>query len=73
MYLTDKLLYHSKSSNSSLKRLMDLMYANQRQCRYSDSLLSHSQEEADTLLILHALTVPRDADVVVFSLDTDVL
>ena len=38
-----------------------------------DVLLTHSQEEADTLLILHALTVDKDAELVVDSPDTDVL
>jgi len=38
-----------------------------------DSLLTHSQEEADTLLILHAVSVPREAELVVSSPDTDVL
>ena len=38
-----------------------------------DSLLTHSQEEADTLLILHAVSVPREADLVVSSPDTGVL
>lgn len=38
-----------------------------------DSLLTHSQEEADTLLILHAVSVPHEAEVVVSSPDTDVL
>src|SRR5579872_3508689 len=38
-----------------------------------DSLLTHSQEEADTLLILHAVSVPHEAELVVSSLDTDVL
>ena len=38
-----------------------------------DSLLSHRQEEADTLLILHALNVPNDTELVVSSPDTEVL
>jgi len=38
-----------------------------------DSLLTHSQEEADTLLILHAVSVPHEAELVVSSPDTDVL
>ena len=33
----------------------------------------HSQEEADTLLILHAVSVPHEAELVVSSPDTDVL
>jgi len=41
-----------------------------------DSLLTRSQEEAeeaDTLLILHAVSVPQDAELVLSSPDTDVL
>lgn len=37
-----------------------------------DIVCSHSQEEADTLLILHALTIDKDAELVVDSPDTDV-
>ena len=33
------------------------------------SLLTHSQEEADTLLILHAVSVPHEAELVVSSPD----
>ena len=36
-----------------------------------DSLLTHSQEEADTLLVLHALTVLNESELVVSSTDTD--
>jgi len=38
-----------------------------------DSLLTHSQEEADMLLILHAVSVPHETEFVVSSPDTDVL
>ena len=38
-----------------------------------DSLLTRSQEKADTLLILHAVSVPQEAELVVSSPDTDVL
>jgi len=37
-----------------------------------DVLLTHSQEGADTLLILHALTAEKDAELVIDSPDTDV-
>jgi len=36
-------------------------------------LLTHNQDKADTLLILHALTVRKEAVFVVSSPDTDVL
>ena len=35
--------------------------------------MTHSQEEADTLLLLHALSIDRHAEVVTASPDTDVL
>ena len=38
-----------------------------------DSLLTHSQEEADTLLILHAISVPHERELVVSSPFTGVL
>ena len=37
-----------------------------------ESLRTHSHEEADTLLILHALTVDKDAEVTIDSPDTDI-
>ena len=37
------------------------------------SLLSHSQEEADTIMVLHAASVNKDTHLVVFSPDTVVL
>ena len=45
----------------------------ERNVHIPESLLSHNQEEADTIMILHAATVHKDADLVVFSPDTDVL
>lgn len=38
-----------------------------------EMLLTHSQEEVDTLLLLHALILPSEAELVVSSPDTDVL
>ena len=38
-----------------------------------DILLTHSHEEADTLIVLHALTIQKDAEVIVDSPDTDVI
>ena len=37
-----------------------------------DNLASHSQEEADTLLLLHATTISDDAELTISSPDTDV-
>ena len=36
-----------------------------------DNLASHSQEEADTLLLLHATTINDDAELTLSSPDTD--
>ena len=40
--------------------------------RVPSTLFTHSQEEADTLLLLHVLTIDRDAEVVIDSPDTHV-
>ena len=73
-YLADKVVRHSKSSNNRLKKLMVTSGTQTKgNVDIPCSLLTHSQEEADTLLVLHALNVPNDAQLVVSSLDTDVL
>ena len=73
-YLADKVLHHSKSSNNRLKKLMVTSGTQTKgNVDIPCSLLTHSQEEADTLLLLHALNVSSDADLVVSSPDTDVL
>ena len=46
---------------------------NQGNVDIPDSLFIHSQEEEDTLLKLHTVRVPREAELVVSSPDTDVL
>lgn len=38
-----------------------------------DLLLTHSQEEAGTLLVLHGVSLPNDTEFVVSSPDTDVV
>ena len=73
-YLADKVVCHSKSSNNRLKKLMVTSGTQTKgNVDIPDSLLTHSQEEADTLLVLHALTVLNEAELVVSSPDTDVL
>ena len=73
-YLADKVLHHSKSSNNRLKKLMVTSGTQTKgNVDIPCSLLTHSQEEADTLLLLHALNVSSDADLVVSSPDTYVL
>ena len=72
-YLADKVVCHSKSSNNRLKKLMVTSGTQTKgNVDIPDSLLTHSQEEADTLLVLHALTVLNEAELV-SSPDTDVL
>ena len=72
--LANKVLSHSKSSNNRLKKLMVTSGTQTKgNVDVPNSLLTHSQEEADTLLLLHALNVPSDAELVISSPDTDVL
>ena len=72
--LADKVLHHSKSSNNRLKKLMVTSGTQTKgNVDIPCSLLTQSQEEADTLLLLHALNVSSHADLVVSSPDTDVL
>ena len=73
-YLADMVVHHSKSSNNRLKKLMVTSGTQTKgNVDIPSSLLTHSQEEADTLIVLHALTVPNDTELVVSSPDTDVL
>lgn len=73
-YLADKVVCHSKSSYNRMKKLMVTSGTQTNgNVDIPDSLLTHSQEEADTLLVLHALTVLNEAELVVSSPDTDVL
>ena len=73
-YLADKVLSHSKSSNNTLKKVMVTSGTQTKgNVDIQDLLLTHSQEEADTLLLLHAITVPKEAELFVSSPDTDVL
>lgn len=73
-YLANKALKHSLSLNNALKRFMVTSGTETRgNVDIPDSLGTHTQEEADTLLILHAVGVPHEAQLVVSSPDTDVL
>ena len=73
-YLADKVVCHSKSPNSGLKIFMVTSGAQTKgNVAVPVSLLTHSQEEADTLVVLHALTVLNDTARVVNSPDTGVL
>jgi len=73
-YLAVKCLAYSKSPVSKIKKFFVTSGTETKgNTSIPDVLLTHSQEEADTLLIFHALTVDKDAELVVDSLDTDVL
>ncbi|KAK6182328.1 hypothetical protein SNE40_010039 [Patella caerulea] len=71
-FLADKVERHSRSSNNRMKKfIVTSGTQNKGNVDIPDSLLSHSHEEAATLLILHAVNAPHDADLVVSSPDTD--
>ena len=73
-YLADKVVHHSKSSNSRLRNIMMISGTQTKgNVAIPDVLITHSQEEANILLVLHTLTVPNEAKLVVSSPDTDVL
>ena len=73
-YLADKVLSHSKSCNNTLKKVMVTSGTQTKgNVDIPDLLLTHNQEETDTLLLLHAITVPKEAELFVSSPDTDVL
>jgi hypothetical protein len=73
-YLADEAVRHSRSSNNRLKKFMVTSGTQTKgNVDIPDSLLTHSQEEADTLMILHAVSVPHEVELVVSSPDTDVL
>ena len=69
-----KCLTYSKSPVSKLKKfLVTSGTETNGNTSIPDVLLTHSQEEADNLLILHALMVDKDAELVIDSPDTDIL
>jgi len=57
-YLADKVVRHSRSSNKRLKKFMVTSRTHSTGIAdIPDLLLTHSQEEAHMLLILHAVSV----------------
>ena len=73
-YLAQKVISHSKSKANLLRRcLVTSGTKTEGNFAVPKSLLTHSQEEADTIMILHAATVSAHAKLVVYSPDTDVL
>ena len=73
-YLAQKILHHSRSQFNRLKKcIVTYGTISEGNIDVPASLLTHSQEEADTVMLLHAANVPKDVDLVVCSPDTDVL
>jgi len=65
-YLAVKRLTYSRSTVSKLKKFLVTSGTETKgNASIPDVLLTHSQEEADTQLILHALTVDKVAELVV--------
>jgi len=72
-YLAYKIVCHSRSSDNKLKKVIVTSGTQTKgNVDIPDSFFTHSQEEADTLLILRSVTVPHEAELVVSSPDTDV-
>ena len=72
-YLAEKVLQYSKSPNTNLQKIMVTSgTATRGNVDVPETLITHSQEEADTLIILHALNVVQDAKLIVSSPDTDI-
>ena len=72
-YLAVKCLAYSEAHPNKLKKFM--VTAGTKTTGNTEvpgSLRTHSHEEADTLLILHALTIDKDAEVTIESPDTDI-
>ena len=72
-YLATKTLVHSQSDQNRLNKFMVTAGTKTKgNTDVPDNLASHSQEEADTLLLLHATTISADAELMISSPDTDV-
>ena len=72
-YLAAKCLDYSNSSSNRLKKfIVTSRTESHGNIDAQSTLITHCQEKADNLLLLHTLTVARDAEVVVDSPDTDV-
>ena len=72
-YLATKMLVHSQSDQNRLNKFMVTAGTKTKgNIDVPDNLASHSQEEADTLLLLHATTISDDAELTISSPDTDV-
>ena len=72
-YFATKMLVHSQSDQNRLNKFMVTAGTKTKgNIDVPDNLASHSQEEADTLLLLHATTISDDAELTISSPDTDV-
>ena len=73
-YLSEKVLIYSKSSESKLKNfIVTAGTSTKGNIHIEENLENHDQEEADTILLLHALSVNKTNELVIESPDTDVL
>ena len=73
-YLTDKVVCHNESSNNRLKEFMVTSGTRTKgNVDIPDSLFTLSQEEANTLLMLRAVSVPHEAEFVVSFPNTGLL
>ena len=73
-YLAAKTTDHSKGPTNKLKKFIVTSGTETKgNTCVPSTLVTHSQEEADTLLLLHELSIDRHAEVVIASPDTDVL
>ena len=71
--LATKTLVHSQSDQNRLNKFIVTAGTKTKgNIDVPDNLASHSQEEADTLLLLHATTISDDAELTISSPDTDV-
>ena len=72
-YLATQCISYSKAHPEKLKKfLVTSGTVTKGNTSVPAQLLTHSQEEADTLVILHALTVEKHAEVTIDSPDTDI-
>lgn len=72
-FLCERALEYSRKSSSLKNFCVTFGTDTFGNFEFDERLRSHSQEEADTLLILHASTLHNECNVVVDSPDTDVL
>ena len=65
-YLSEKVLIYSKSSESKLKNVIVTAGTTTKgNIHIEENLENHDQEEADTILLLHALSVNKTNELVI--------